>query len=106
MVTSLKCLESEIKSRTLNSNTLVITLTLSWTYDSSNTEPYERFEIYNLAADGSTVFLGLAYSMSYVVSELALPRSQEEARFIVQAVSCSQRKQVLRDCPLITVYWS
>ncbi len=106
MATSLKCLESGIKCRIMDSNTVAITLTLSWTYDSSNTEPWQRFDVYQVSADGSTVFLGLAYCMSYIVSELVLPKAQKEARFIVQAVSCSQRKQALKECPAITVYWS
>ncbi|XP_028413134.1 cytosolic endo-beta-N-acetylglucosaminidase-like [Dendronephthya gigantea] len=105
-VTSLKCLESKIKTRTLNANTISITLTLSWNYDSSNSEPWQRFEIYHLTADNSKVLLGMAYSLSYVVCDLALPRSQKEAKLTVQAVSCSQRKRALAECPVITVYWS
>lgn len=104
-VTSLKCLESEIKSRALDPDTMAITFTLSWNYDISSTETWQRFEIYQLAADNLTVFLGVAYSTSYVVSELAIPRTQKEARFIVQAVSCNERRQILRDCPAITISW-
>ena len=106
MVTSLKCLESNIKTHTLNANTLAITLTLSWNYDNSNSEPWQRFEIYHLTADNATVLLGMAYSLSYIVCQLALPRTQNEAKFTVQAISCNQRKMPLRNCPVITVYWS
>jgi hypothetical protein len=102
VVTSLKCLESEVNCRRLDSNTVSISLTLSWTCS----EPWQRFEIYQITADKSTVFLGVAYCMSYAVSQLALPRSQTEAQFVVQAVTYSQRKLPLNDCPTITVYWS
>lgn len=105
-VTSLHCRESDLKVQIKDNDLVALSLTLSWSYDFANADPWERFEIYHLADDNSTNLLGWSFALSFVVSELSIPKSQKQVKFAVQAVNRAHRKPSLQDCPTITIHWT